>query len=187
MLEVDTLSLFIGGLIGFIASIAGTVSYGYFNNKKNLPIIEISSNLIKSKNNKGLPSLTVKLLNKTTQDVSDIVIEVKGFDNLAPKGSIPLLNFTLLGKKEILYISKFNKNDKKYHYAHQIMLSATIDQDDIINQASSYSDIRVSVRVSCPYYNTSSVTSIDYIKDSILNDKHSFNTGNSLDTSKNTV
>lgn len=184
---MDTLSLFIGGFIGFVASIAATAFYVYFNNKKNLPIIEISSSLIKTKNNKGRPSLMVKLLNRTTQDVSDIIIEVKGFENLTPEESIPLLDFTLLGKKEILYISKFDKNDKDYHYAHQIRLSATTIKDNITEQASNYSHIRVSVRVSCPYYNTSSVTSIDYTKNNVLDNKHAFNTGNSLDISKNTA
>jgi hypothetical protein len=177
-MDIDIYSLAIGGGIGFITSIASTIFYIYFNNTKNLPLIEISSKLIKSKTNKDKPSLTIKLLNKTTQDVSDIILEVKGFDNTSPKGSIPLLDFTALTRKEILYIAKFSKNDKDYHYAHQIRLS--IDNDDIIKQASKYPFIRVSVKVSCPYHNTSSVTSKDYTKDDIINNKYIFNTGNSL-------
>ncbi len=54
----------------------------------------------------------------------------------------------------------------------------------IVQECKKYETIRISIKASCPYYGTSVITSKEYSNsEDILNNTHSFNTGNSLSCS----
>ncbi len=117
----------------------------------------------------------IKIINKIDKDISDIILEVDGVKNLSPKGSIPLFNLTSLARRKILYIKEFNKCDTNALYAHRTKL---FNDSNIIEESKKYEKIRVSIRITCPYYNTSLIVSKDYdVKQDILSPKHRFNTG----------
>ena len=152
------------------------------NNTNHRPTIKISDKLIETTRDDGTPALIIKVINETDQDIADVVFEVEGINNLSPAGSIPLLNLTLLGRREILYIQKFNINDTNAHYAHRTKLFS--NDGDIIAKCKNFETIRVSIRATCPYYGTSVISSREYNhSEDILNSNHSFNTGNSLSCS----
>lgn len=176
------LNLLSGGLVGGIASFVSSVFFLKHNNKNHRPIIEISDKLIDSKRDDGTSSLLIKVINKTDQDISDLIFEIEGIINLAPIGSIPLLKLKLLGRREIMYVQKFDKNDTNAHYAHQAKLFSS--EFDIVTESKKFERIRVSIRASCPYYGTSVISFKEYIcTQDLLSDKHTFNTGNSLSCS----
>lgn len=176
------LNIVSGGIVGVFASFVASIYFLKHNNKNHRPVIRISDKLIKTERDDGTPALIIKVINETDQDIADVIFEVEGVNNLSPAGSIPLLNLTLLGRREILYIQKFDKNDTNAHYAHRTKLFKT--SGNIIQECEKYEVIRVSIRATCPYYGTSVITSKDYnSSDDILNKNHSFNTGNSLSCS----
>lgn len=176
------LNVISGGIVGALASFVASIFFLKHNNKNHRPIIEISDKLIISKRDDGTDSLLIKVINKTDQDISDIVFEVEGVTNLAPIGSIPLFKLTLLGRREIMYIQKFNKNDTNAHYAHQTKLFSI--ESNIVDKSKEFEKIRVSIRATCPYYNTSVISSKEYTyTQDILSNSHIFNTGNSLSCS----
>ena len=73
-------------------------------------------------------------------------------------------------------------NDTNAHYAHRTKLFKT--NGNIVQECKKYETIRVSIKASCPYYGTSVITSKEYSNsEDILNNTHSFNTGNSLSCS----
>ncbi|WXU00352.1 MAG: hypothetical protein Ctma_1066 [Catillopecten margaritatus gill symbiont] len=169
-------------LIGIIASYVASKIFLYANNKKHKPNILISDKFIKSeRKNDGTPSLKIKLINKTDQDLINIRIVVKGFENLSPSGSIPLISLHCIASRELMYIKKFDTNDKNAEYAHQSHLYIT---GDIQAEYLKYKTIRLSIIADCPYYNTSSIVTKDYtVATDILDENHRFNTGNSLSIS----
>ena len=90
------------------------------------------------------------------------------------------MQFTFLGKRELLCIKKFNKNDNNFfHNAHRINIFKT--NGDIIEDIRRYEWIRVSIHANCPFYNTSAIISKDYkVETCLLDRNHTFNTGNDL-------
>lgn len=171
-----------GGIIGGFSSYIASIKFMENNNKNHRPVIEVSDKLIKSARSDGTPSLLVKVINKTDQDIADVIFEIEGVKNLSPAGHIPLLNLTLLGRRDILYIKKFDSNDTDAHYAHRTNLFKK--DGNIIDDCDQYEMIRVSIKAICPYYGTSVVFSRDYdVRNDILNTNFSFNTGNSLEIS----
>lgn len=181
-LEDFLISTISGGIIGAVASYFASKQFQKINSSKNNPKIEMSNKIIEHKRTiEGLEeSIQLKLINKTDQDISDVRIEVEGFKNLAPEDSIPLLQFTFLGKREILYIKKLDRNDNKFfHNAHRINIFK--NNGNIIDDVKKYEWIRISIHANCPFYNTSTVISKDYKVETCLLDKnHTFNTGNNL-------
>ena len=176
------LNLLSGGIVGGVASFVASTYFLKHNNINHRPSIKISDKLIKTTRDDGTPALLIKVINETDEDIADIVFEVEGINNLSPAGSIPLLNLTLLGRREILYIQKFNDNDTNAHYAHRTKLFKK--DDNIIEESAKYETIRVSIRATCPYYGTSVITSRDYnFTEDVLSERHTFNTGNSLSCS----
>lgn len=175
------LTLLAGGIIGIASSYVASIYFQKNNNKNHRPIIEVSKVLIeKPSTDSTNDKIEIKLINYTDKDISNIHIEVEGIENLSHKDSIPLLKLTPISKKDILYISEYDKNDKKFfHNAHRISLAR---EDSIITKIKGCSDIKVSIFANCPYYGTSIVTSIVYnIKDDLLSSDYSFNTGNTVD------
>lgn len=169
-----------GGLVGAIASYIASKQFQKINSIKNIPKIELSNQLIETQRKiEGKEyALQLKLVNHTDQSVSNIRIELEGFENLAPDGSIPLLSLTPIAKREVLYINKFDKNDKEfYHNAHRVNIY--VPSSDILSEVKKFDWIRISVHAECPYYSTATVISNDYnVKKCILNNSHIFNTGN---------
>lgn len=173
------LNLASGGIVGGIASYVSSIYFLKNNNKNHRPCIDISDKLIKANRPDGTSALRVKIINKTDQDIADVIFEVEGVKNLAPTGSIPLYDLTLLGKRTVMFVKQFDKNDTSAHYAHRVNLYK--DNGDILAECSDYQYIRVSIRASCPYYGTSTILSKNYdVDNDILNANHSFNTGDSL-------
>lgn len=168
-----------GGIIGGFASYIASIKFMENNNKNHRPIIDVSDKLIQSSRVDGTPSLVIKVINKTDQDIADVRFEIEGVKNLSPAGHIPLLNLVLLGKRDILYIKRFDKDDNDAHFAHRTNLFK--ENGDILSECSKYEKIRVSIKTICPYYGTSLVLSKDYdVIGDILGSNYSFNTGNSL-------
>lgn len=173
------LNLVSGGVVGIFASYAASIFFLKNNNKNHRPVIKISDKLIKNKRSDGTPSLLIKIINMTNEDISDVLFTVDGIENLSPSGSIPLYKLTALSSREILYIKKYSKNDSDAHFAHRTNLYN--NSFDITTRCCDFEKIRVSIKASCPYYGTSVVVSRDYdIHNDILNSNHSFNTGDSL-------
>lgn len=176
---ISTLS---GGIIGGLASYVASKQFQKINSNKNKPKIEVSNQLIETvrTGEQNKKAIQIKLLNKTDQDLSDIRIEIEGFKNLAPEGSIPLLLLTKITKREILSIKKYDKNDDKYfHNAHRINLF--VNNGDIIEEIKKFESIRISIHADCPFYNTSAIISKDYnVETCLLDRNHTFNTGNNL-------
>jgi len=78
-----------------------------------------------------------------------------------------------------MYIKKFDIKDKNAEYAHQSHLY--IDGGDIQAECLKYQTIRLSITADCPYYNTSSIVTKDYIVNgNIMEGVYRFNTGDSL-------
>ncbi|WP_141048212.1 hypothetical protein [Aliarcobacter cryaerophilus] len=176
---ISTLS---GGIIGGLASYVASRQFQKVNSNKNKPQIEVSNQLIEAVRfgEQDKKVIQIKLLNKTDQDLSDIRIELEGFKNLAPEGSIPLLLLTRITKREILSIKKYDKKDDiHFHNAHRINLF--VDNGDIIEEIGKFESIRISIHANCPFYNTSAIISKDYkVKTCLLDKNHTFNTGNNL-------
>lgn len=171
-----------GGVVGVAASYFASKQFQKVNSSKNNPKIEMSNKIIEHKRTiEGLEeSIQLKLINKTNQDISDIRIDVEGFKNLAPDDSIPLLQLIFLGKRELLCIKKFDKNDNKFfHNAHRINIFKA--NGNIIEDIKKYEWIRISIHANCPFYNTSTIISKDYkVETCLLDRNHTFNTGNDL-------
>jgi hypothetical protein len=169
-------------IIGVFASYIASKIFLYSNNKKNKPIISISDKLIKSARNDKTPSLNIKLINKTNQDLINVHIVVEDLSNLSPEGSIPLISLNYLTDRKLMYIKKFDIKDKNAEYAHRTNLF--IENGDIQKECDKHKIIRISVVASCPYYNTSSIITKDYeVATDIMDKKYRFNTGNSLSVS----
>lgn len=176
------LNLASGGIVGGFASYVASVYFLKNNNKNHRPVIEISDKLIKTTRPDGTPALSVKIINKTDKDIADVMFEIEGVKNMAPMGSIPLYDLTLLGKRTIMFVKEYEENDTSAHYAHRVNLYQC--NGNIIDECSKYQYIRVSLRASCPYYGTSVILSQNYdVENDILNSNYSFNTGNSLSLS----
>jgi hypothetical protein len=181
MIEIN-LEVMSSIIIGIFASYIASKMFLYNNNKKNKPIILISDKLIKSTRNNGTPSLNIKLINKTNQDLINVHITAKAISNLSPEGSIPLISLDYLTDRKLMYIKKFDINDKNAEYAHRANLF--IENENIQEKSSKHKIIRISVIASCPYYNTSSIITKDYVvATDIMDKKYHFNTGNSLSIS----
>jgi hypothetical protein len=176
------INLISGGLVGIIASYAASYFFLQNNNKHHRPIIELSDKLIQSQRDNGTPAFLVKIINKTDKDIADVVFEMEGVNNKAPKGSIPLYILHLLCRRDILFVQHFDKNDTDAHYAHRINLFQ--ENKNIHETVMDYEYIRISVRAVCPFYGTSAVIFQDYnVKNDILNSDFHFNTGNSFSVS----
>lgn len=176
------LNLLSGGIVGAIASFVASKYFLEHNNQVNKPKIQISDKLIETTREDGTPALQIKIINKTNQDIANVIFEVDGMDNLSPTGSIPLYRYTRIGRREVLYIKKYNNSDTDAHYAHRTNLIN--EKNDILIEYKRYTTIQISIKVECPYYGTAFVTSKIYKRDEdILNNKHSFNTGDSLSCS----
>ena len=169
-----------GGIIGGFSSYVASKYFQKKNNEVNQPNLELSDQIIQAKRDDGTHAVELKLINHTDQDLSNIKLELEGWTNLAPQGSIPLFNLKELSTREILSIKKFDKNDKKnYHNAHRILL---FNNNNIIDDIKNFKFVRISAFVSCPYYSTSAVISKNYqISTKLLDSSYSFNTGNSVD------
>ncbi len=166
-------------IIGIVASYIASKIFLYTNNKKHQPNLLISNQFICSARADGTLSLKVKLINKTDQDLTNIRIVLKGFENLSPDGSIPLISLHHIASRELMYIKKFDSSDQKAEYAHQSHLY--IQGKDIQKECSNYQIIRLSITADCPYYNTASIIIKDYKVDTdIMTKEYRFNTGNSL-------
>lgn len=167
-------------IIGIAASYIASKIFLYTNNKKHKPNILISDKFIKSKRKDGTQSLKIKLINKTYQDLINIRIAVKGFENRSPEGSIPLISLQHITSRELMYIKKFDTHDKNAEYAHQSHLYIK-EGKGIQAECSKYQTIRLSITADCPYYNTSTIITKDYtVATDILDENHRFNTGNSV-------
>ena len=174
--------IFWGLLSGFIAGVVSVVFYNWYNNKHHTPVIEISDKLIETKK-EGNPALAIKIINKTKKELSDIKLEVYGIKNLSPNNQIPLIERSLIAKRELLEIAKFDKKDKNADYAYRVKIDKK--DGDIIKEVKKYKQIKISIRMNCPHYGTYNVESLTYeVKRDILDDSYSFNTGESKDCSK---
>ena len=170
-------------VIGIFASFIASKIFLRHNNKNNNPLIEISDKLIKSKRISGENSLKIKLINKTKQDLVDINITLEGFENLSPEGHIPLISLLHITNRKLIYIKKFNIKDKNAEYAHRTNLF--IQNNNILQEVLQHKKLRISITAHCPYYNTSTILTKDYnIKNDILSNSYSFNTGDSLSATK---
>jgi hypothetical protein len=175
------LNILSGGIVGGFASYVASKYFQKKNNEKNQPKLTISNCLIeKSRSYDNKPAVSFKLINYTDQDISNVIIELEGLEDLAPSDSIPLLRLKKLATKEILYIRKFDSNDSEYfHNAHQILLT---NDNDLISDVKQFDFVRISVFATCPYYGTTAIVSNDFkISTKLLNNSYSFNTGNSID------
>lgn len=181
-LEDFTISTISGGVIGAITSYFASKQFQKINSSKNNPKIEMSNKIIEHKRTiEGLEnSIQLKLINKTDKDIANIRIEIDGFENLAPDDSIPLLRLTLLGKRELLCIKKYDKSDNiHFHNAHRINIFKI--NGDIVKDIKKYEWIRISIHANCPFYNTSAIISKDYkVETCLLDNNYTFNTGNDL-------
>jgi hypothetical protein len=167
--------------LGIIASFFSAKIFLRYNNAVNKPEITISNYLIKTKRQDNTNCLLIKIINNTKADLTDIIINVEGINNISPKNSTALFILTPLSIRKLFYLPRFKKHDKDALYAHRTKL---FNEDfDILEKIKKFEKIRVSIRATCPEYNTSTIVSKDYIvKSDILDNTHKFNTGNSIDT-----
>ncbi|CAB9544854.1 hypothetical protein BROOK1789C_2001 [Bathymodiolus brooksi thiotrophic gill symbiont] len=166
-------------IIGIVASYIASKIFLYTNNKKHKPNILISDKFIMSERKDGTQSLKIKLINKTDQDLVNIRIVVKGFENRSPSGSISLIRLHHIADRELMYIKKFDASDNNAEYAHQSHLY--IKDEDIQIECLKYQIIRLSITADCPYYNTSSIDIKDYkVETDIMQRDYRFNTGDSV-------
>ena len=174
------MSFTVGFLLGVISGIIANLIYRYIvYNKK--PEIEICKNKILTYNSKDIPSLKIKIINKSSHEIVDIQIKLYGIKHRDTSNNLkslyPLSNYY------IDYIPAINSQN--CDYSHRAYL-VSLNHNNIHEEIKKFKKLMLFIKATDVYNSTIAINTDTFESSELLEHGWDFDKCKSCDVTKNT-